>query len=167
MNTSDATPLLTSPDDRKAALQEAARSLADELNGILDILIADKDSDTETLLRKLTHDLYAMATRQSAVIDLMLSDIQTSSAVMLSVFERRSVIKLLAAFEKIKRDGALRPMPTAVLIRTYLSALIGYLATERLMPGTLKVVSRLMPNKAWLDGLIDLMLFGMLEDHDA
>lgn len=152
-------------DTNRERLQDVARGLATELDTVLDaVLNADRDSTAEDLLRALMRDLYALAQRHIDMIDLVLVDVQANTNILIGAVERRSVVKLLSAFDRIKRTGQLRPMPAAVLVRTYLGALLGHLVTERLMPGSVKIVSRLMPEKAWLDGMIDLTLFGMLED---
>jgi hypothetical protein len=41
---------------------------------------------------------------------------------------------------------------------------MGFLASERIAPGAARFAMRLFPQRAWLDGMVDLLLYGVLED---
>jgi len=71
---------------------------------------------------------------------------------------------VLQFIERLTSTKQLRPVPTPLLARTFLSMLIGYIVSERAMPSAMQMMMRIFPQKAWLDGMVDLLLYGVLED---
>ena len=47
---------------------------------------------------------------------------------------------------------------------TLIAMLLGFVASEQAMPKLARVAMRLFPQRAWVDGVVDLMLYGVLED---
>jgi hypothetical protein len=73
--------------------------------------------------------------------------------------------KAMVLLEKIKATGQLRPASDVILGRTLVSLLLGFVLSERAVPQIARVAMRLVPQHAWLDGMIDLLLYGVLEDE--
>jgi hypothetical protein len=82
---------------------------------------------------------------------------------------------LTALFEDLIGDAAgfvnylstlpgVRPIPTMILGRALASLLIGFLTSQQLAPESVQRALRLFPQKAWVEGLTDLILNGILEE---
>jgi AcrR family transcriptional regulator len=68
-----------------------------------------------------------------------------------------------AFFGRLKATGDLRPVPDLVLGRAIAAMLIGYIASEQVVPGGARMALRMLAPRAWLDGTVDLLLYGILE----
>lgn len=86
---------------------------------------------------------------------------QASGDAFLISLSTRLLPKALALLARLKETGQLRPVADMILARTMVAMLIGFVATEQTIPRVTRIVMR---QRAWLDGMVDLLLYGVLED---
>ncbi|MFN7208913.1 MAG: TetR/AcrR family transcriptional regulator [Aggregatilineales bacterium] len=132
-----------------------------ELEAALDAVQGECAAD---LLRDMMHRLVAVAQRHEAFFELALIDAQSNGGTFLSNLSAAILPKANQILSRMKANGELRPVMDAVIGRTLIALWIGYLVSERAMPQAARFASRLLPQKLWLDGMIDLLLYGLLED---
>jgi glucose-6-phosphate-specific signal transduction histidine kinase len=97
----------------------------------------------------------------ASVIERAARDMQMNSDALLSSLSTRLLPKALALLARLKDTGQLRPVADMILARTMVAMLIGFIATEQTVPRVTRIVMR---QRAWLDGMVDLLLYGVLED---
>jgi AcrR family transcriptional regulator len=129
-----------------------------------DALLAVEGESAEELIRDSTHRLIAVIQQHIPFFELAAVDMQVNGGNMLANLMTPLLPNVLQFTERLTKTGQLRPVPTPVLARTFLSLLIGYIVSERAMPSALQVMMRIFPQKAWLDSMVDLLLYGVLED---
>ena len=127
-------------------------------------LLAVEGESAEDLIRDSTHRLIGVIQRHMPFFELAAVDMQVNGGNMLSALMTPLLPSVLQFTERLNATGQLRPVPTPALARTFLSLLIGYIVSERAMPSALQMMMRIFPQKAWLDSMVDLLLYGVLED---
>jgi hypothetical protein len=86
---------------------------------------------------------------------------QTGGDALMNTLSVRLLPKALALLARLKNTGQLRPVADMILARTMVALLIGFIATEQTIPSVTRIVMR---QRAWLDGMVDLLLYGVIED---
>jgi hypothetical protein len=116
------------------------------------------------LLRDAMRRLAAVAEAHADYFELAVIDAQVNNGTHLAALSARLLPKALAFLGRLKATGDLRPFSDLVFGRTLVSLLIGYALSERVMPQIARTALRLLPGRVWLDGMVDLLLYGALED---
>jgi AcrR family transcriptional regulator len=150
-----------STDQLLSALLRAYSPLPD-MEAALDSVAGES---AEELLRDALHRLVKVTQQHAAFFELALLDAQVNRGAFLGNLNAQIFPKAMALLEKMKATGQLRPVPDVILGRTLVSLLLGFVLSERAMPQIARLATRLVPQRAWLDGMIDLLLYGMLEDE--
>lgn len=120
----------------------------------------------EDLLRDAFHRLIKAAHKNQDFFDLALIDAQVSGGSFLNTLNMRLFPKANELLNRLKTAGGLRPISDLILGRAVVSMLMGYLLSERVTPQIARVAIKVIPEKAWLDGVIDILLYGIVEDAE-
>jgi AcrR family transcriptional regulator len=147
-----------------AQLLTAALKAHSPLADIRAALQAVEGDTAEILIRDSTHRVVGVIQQHASFFELATVDMQMNGGNVLTSLMTPLLPAVLHFADRLNATGQLRPMPTPLLARTFLSLLIGYIVSERAMPSGLQVMMRIFPQKAWLDGMVDLLLYGVLED---
>ncbi len=118
----------------------------------------------DELLRDAMRRLIDATQRNAAYFELALIEADRYQGGTLMAFGAGLLPGANAVFTRIKDTGQLRPLPDWMVVRALVSLFIGFIASERAMPQVVRTASRLLPQRAWIDGLTDIMLYGLLED---
>ncbi len=118
----------------------------------------------DELLRDAMRRLIGTAQRHSAYFELALIEADRYQGGTLATFAAGLLPQANGVFDRIKATGQLRPLPDWMIARAIVSLFIGFIASERAMPQVVRTASRLLPQRAWIDGITDIMLYGLLED---
>jgi hypothetical protein len=95
-----------------------------------------------------------------AAIDVMTNDGASLVGMGLKLFPRA-----LGLMKRLKDTGQLRPVSDVILARTLVAMLLGFVSSEQAMPKIGRMAMNLFPQRAWVDGMVDLLLYGVLEDN--
>ena len=156
--------------DIRASYRDTAQLLAAVLKAhspqaeLRAALSAVEGDTAEDLIRDSTHRLVGVIQQHMPFFELAAVDMQMNGGNALTNLMTPLLPGVLQFMEKLNATGQLRPIPTPVLARTFLSLLIGYIVSERAMPTAMQLMLRIFPQKAWLDSMVDLLLYGVLED---
>ncbi|MFQ3536899.1 MAG: helix-turn-helix domain-containing protein [Aggregatilineales bacterium] len=132
-----------------------------ELEAALEAVEGESAAD---ILRNMMHRLVAVAQRHEEFFKLAIIDAQSNNGTFLSNLSAAIFPKAAQILSRMKANDELRPVSDAVIGRTLIAMWIGYIISERALPQVARFAMRLMPQTLWLDGMIDLMLYGLLED---
>jgi AcrR family transcriptional regulator len=127
-------------------------------------LIAAEGESAEDILRDVFHRLIHVAEKHLPFFELALLDSYANENSYLTTISTKLFSDARTFLDRLEATGQLRPVSAVVLGRMIVSLLFGYVASERAIPLVARSAMRLLPSKAWLDGVIDLMLYGVLED---
>ena len=118
----------------------------------------------EDIIRGAMRRLVQIIDEYPAFVDLAAIDVQANNGAYLASMSTELLPGLLRLFDRLKTTGQLRPAPDPVLARTLVALLMGYVISDKAMPKAVRVAMRLFPQRAWIDGMVDLLLYGILED---
>jgi hypothetical protein len=135
--------------------------LLDDLQTALDAVLSSEAESAEELLRDAMHRMVAVAQKHESILE---KAIQENNNAYLSNLGMKLLPRLYELLGRLKKSEQIRPVPDPILGRTVMAMLIGFVLSERVVPQVGRMLMRVLPQKAWLDGLIDLMLYGILED---
>lgn len=148
----------------KATLLTAALKANAPIEPLKAVLLDASAPDAETLVRDATHAMVKAVSEHQGYFDLAVIDNQLNNGSALQALTMALLPAALSFLNKVTATKQLRPMPTPVLARTFIAMLIGFIASERAMPAMVEVLMRAFPRKGWLDAMVDLLLYGILED---
>ena len=148
----------------KDALLSALFTEYSPLDAMLSALDAVEGDSAEDIIRDTMRRLVGVFNDHQEFLDLAAIDIQANGGAFMSQLSTRILPKALSLFTRLKGTKQLRPVSDAILGRTLIAMLMGFVISEKAMPKALRVTMRLFPQRAWLDGMVDLLLFGVLED---
>jgi AcrR family transcriptional regulator len=97
-------------------------------------------------------------------MELAALDVQANNGAFLASLSTKLFPRATAFLERLKATGQLRPVSDVILSRTLVALLMGFILSEQAMPQVARVAMRMFPQRAWIDGMVDLMLYGILED---
>ncbi len=139
----------------------AKYSPVDAVNSVLDEV---QGETAEEIVRDLVHRLVSVFTADRAFLDLAAMDVQANNGANIGNLSLQSVPQVLTLRQRLKQTGELRPVSDFILARTLVSMVIGFVLSEQMVPGIARLAMHLLPQRGWVDGMIDLMLYGVLED---
>jgi AcrR family transcriptional regulator len=118
----------------------------------------------DELLRDAMRRMVAVADKHADILELAVLDAQVNNGTFLASISAAIFPKAKGLLNRIETLGGLRPVSDAVIGRAFVALWIGFIVSERALPGIARLIARLLPQKAWLDGMMDLLLYGVLED---
>jgi AcrR family transcriptional regulator len=118
----------------------------------------------EEMIRDTMRRMVTVFDAHQAFLDLAALDVQATNGAFLANLSTDLLPAAYALLERIKETGQLRPTPDPILARTLIALLMGFVLSEKAMPKVARLAMRLFPQRAWIDGMVDLLLYGVLED---
>ena len=134
------------------------------LPALLDALDSVEGDSAEDIVRDAMRRTVKAIEQHKPFIELAAIDLQVNNGNFLSNLSIQIMPKALAMLERLKSTGQLRPVSDLILARTIVSLLMGFVLSEQAMPQVARMAMHLFPQRAWLDGATDLLLYGILED---
>jgi AcrR family transcriptional regulator len=138
-----------------------AHNPIEELKQAIDAVEGDTAED---LLRNAMQRMVSLLDKHQTFVDLAAMDVQSNNGAVTANFSMQILPHAMRLLERLKATDELRPVSDMILARTLVAMLIGFIASERAMPQMARFAMRFFPQKAWLDGTVDLVLYGILED---
>jgi AcrR family transcriptional regulator len=143
-----------------SALIKAHSPLSD-LEAAFDSIEGDSAED---IIRAMMRRMVEIVEQHRTFVDLAAMDVQANNGAHTSNLSTQLLPKALQALDKLKATGQLRPVSDMILARTLVSLLVGFIISDQMVPQIARVAMRFFPQRAWLDGMVDLLLYGVLED---
>jgi hypothetical protein len=151
-------PPVSEPADRDRLLMDAA--LVDFQAAIQ----AVPDGSAEDMLRDAMRRMVAVAEQHRVFLERLMTDDTVSQSAVLLAFTTRLLVPATHLLDRLKATGQLRPVSDLIIARTLVSLFMGIIVSERAMPQIARVALRVFNQRAWVDGMVDILLFGLLED---
>ncbi|MBX3065045.1 MAG: TetR/AcrR family transcriptional regulator [Anaerolineae bacterium] len=152
--------------DKPQLLTAALRANAPQQQ-IRDAVASIEGDNAEAILRDATQRMVKVVQQHLKFFELASLDMQLNGSNVLASLLPSLLPDLMKLLERLKATDELRPVPPPLLARMFVAVLIGYIITEQTMPQIVQVAMKFFPQKAWLDGMTDLLLYGVLEDHTS
>lgn len=148
----------------KDRLLAALLSTYSPLPALLEALDGVEGENAEDIIRDAMRKTVKAVQQNEQFLELAAIDLQVNDGNFMANLSMQIMPKALAMLERLKATGQLRPVSDLILGRTIVSLLMGFVLSERAMPQIARMALRLFPQRAWLDGTTDLLLYGILED---
>lgn len=156
---------LTSHYRDKAGLLSAALKVNTPLADLQAAMSDLQGEDAEDLMRGAARAMLAAVQKHLPFFELAALDMQINNSNVLGALIPALLPQTMQFLERLQATGQLRPVPSPVLARTFIALLIGFVLSERAMPHMMQLMMRVFPQKAWFDSMVDLLLYGVLEDN--
>lgn len=148
----------------KDRLLAALLSIYSPLPSLLEALDQVEGDSAEDIVRDAMRRTVKALQQNEQFFELAAIDLQVNNGNFLSGLSMHIMPKALELLERLKATGQLRPVADVILARTIVSLIMGFVLSDKAMPEVARMAMRLFPQRAWLDGASDLLLFGILED---
>jgi hypothetical protein len=148
----------SSSEIERAALESA-------INDFEAALKAVPDAAADEMLRDAMRRLVDVSHRHEMLLERLMLDPQFANSSAMVLMMTRLLTSANELLSRVKATGQLRPLSDMIVARTLVAFLMGFIASERAMPQLARVAMRLFPQRAWIDGMTDVMIFGLLEDE--
>jgi AcrR family transcriptional regulator len=148
----------------KAGLLSAALKANPPIADLQAALTDLQGDSAEDLMRHAARAMLAAVQRHLPYFELAALDMQINNSAILNGLIPSLLPQTMQFLERLQATGQLRPVPSPVLARTFIALLMGFVLSERAMPQMMQLMMRVFPQKAWLDSMVDLLLYGVLED---
>jgi AcrR family transcriptional regulator len=139
----------------------AKHSPIDDLEAALDAVKGDTADD---ILRDAMRRLVKILDENRTFLELAAMDVHASNGAFLGSLGLQLLPKMLALRQRLIKTGQLRPVSDFILARTLVALLMGFVLSEQVVPHLARTVMRVLPQRGWIDGMVDLLLYGVLED---
>lgn len=145
-------------DAAQLAVEAAVRDLESALQAI-------PEAPPDEMLRNAMRQMIAAAHRHEAVLEPLMFEPDAAASGSLNAMSARLIPPAMGFLQRLKATGALRPVSDLILARTLLALFLGMIASERALPQSARMLMRMFPERVWIDGMVDLLLYGVLEDE--
>src|SRR5260221_3898665 len=151
-----------------AALLELHNPLPDILSAfdrvLANIQAQGENIEAGEILRDAMRQMVKAVEQHDEFLELAAIDMQVNNGVFVSGLTTQIIPKALELLKRLKATGQLRPVSDGILARTLVSLFMGVVLSERVMPQMARMAMRMFGQRAWIDGMVDLLLYGVLED---
>lgn len=148
----------------KSSVFSALLNTYSPLRDLETALDAVQGSTADDILRDAMRRIIRAIQDNQRFMELAALDVQANNGAFLASLSTKLFPRAAALLERLKATGQLRPVPDVILSRALIAMLIGFVLSEQAMPQVARMAMRMFPQRAWIDGMVDLMLYGILED---
>jgi AcrR family transcriptional regulator len=139
----------------------AKHSPINDLEAAIDAVEGDT---ADEILRDAMRRLVKALDENRAFLDLAAIDVHANNGAFLGSLGLQLLPKMLVLRGRLKKTGQLRPVSDFILARTLVAMLMGFVLSEQVVPQIARTAMRFLPQRGWIDGMVDLLLYGVLED---
>ncbi len=131
----------------------------------LDAALDAVEGDTaDEILRDAMRRLIKVLDENRTFLDLAAIDVHANNGAILGGLGLQLLPKMLTLRQRLKKTGQLRPVSDFILARTLVAMLMGFVLSDQVLPQIARTAMRVLPQRGWIDGMVDLLLYGVLED---
>lgn len=128
---------------------------------VLPLLRPQPGADLETFVRQAAEQFVNALRQQPALLNLMLIEVVEFEGKHMPMLFQKIVPQMLAMFEEVVRNSPqVRPIPTPLLVRSFIGLFFSYYVSERLLVRAMEA-SMLQDS---LDAFIQIYLHGILKE---
>ena len=120
-------------------------------------------NNAEELVREAVRELIAIFNEHVRFANLVMIDIQVNDGMYISSLFSSLASEAAGFINRLSNMPDTRPISSVMLGRAFASILIGFVATQQMAPQGAQFAMRIFPEKAWVDGITDIFLYGILE----
>ncbi len=129
------------------------------------ILRQAKGQDAETLVRDVFMRLMTLLESHPIFMTYALLDVQVNQASYLTALMTEMAGDAARFVNRLSGLPGIRPISPVMLGRAFAALVIGFVATQQFAPRPARFAMRIFPEKAWIDGMVDIFLYGILESE--
>lgn len=128
--------------------------------------LSELNHDTpEELVRDAIRRMLDVFEKHADFADLAILDLQVNNSNFTTALFSELAGGAAGFVNRLANMPGTRPISTIMLGRAFASLLIGFVATQYFAPRPAQFAMRIFPQRAWVDGVADVFLYGILESE--
>lgn len=135
-----------------------------EMQAVLNQIHTDT---AEEMVRMAVRRLIEIFNDNKYFVDLALLDMQVNNGAYIGNMFTHLAGGAMSFVNRLSNMPGTRPISNVMLGRAFAAILVGFVITEQLAPRPAQFAMRIFPTNAWIDGIADIFLYGLLEDDDS
>ncbi len=117
----------------------------------------------EDMVRQTFVQLIAVLDDHPIFLNYALVDMQMNNASYLTSMTTDLALDGVGFINRLSKMPDMRPISPIMLGRAFAALVIGFVATGQFAPRPAQFAMRLFPHRAWVEGMVDIFLYGILE----
>lgn len=98
-------------------------------------------------------------------LDLAMIDVQVNGGSYISKLFGALTSEGVSFITRLSAMPNMRPVSSIMLGRAFVSLIIGFAMSERMAPEGAQFAMRVVPEEAWIDGMSDILLYGIMHEN--
>lgn len=120
----------------------------------------------ENMVRDAISRMVEVFNDHTAFVDLIILDIQVNEGGYLTLLFNELAGEAASFINRLSTMPGTRPISSIMLGRAFASLIAGFVATQHIAPRSAQFAMRIFPPKAWVEGVADIFLYGILESEE-
>lgn len=122
-----------------------------------------RSSSAEDMVRDAMRLLIKIFNNHTSFAELAIIDVQVNDGAFITKFFSELTGEGASFVTRLAGMPGTRPVSSIMLGRAFASMLVGFMATQHVAPQMVQFAMRMFPQDAWVDGMADIFLYGILE----
>ncbi|NJL93163.1 MAG: TetR/AcrR family transcriptional regulator [Anaerolineae bacterium] len=124
----------------------------------------NKDS-AEEMVRAAIREILQIFSAHADFLDLAILDVQVNNSNYVTALFSELAGDAAGFITRLANMPNMRPISTIMLARALASMLIGFAVTQYIAPRPAQYAMRIFPQRAWIEGMADILLYGIVESE--
>lgn len=150
----------------KSEVLEALLERASPREELRRVLAELKYDTLEDMTRGVIVKLMDVLNSHTAFMDMAILDLQVNNGTYMAALFSELAGDAASFINRMSNMPGARPISVIMLGRAFASLLIGFAVTQHLAPRPAQFAMRIFPQKAWVEGIADIFLYGIMEQAD-
>ena len=122
-----------------------------------------RSNSAEDMVRDAMRLLIKIFNNHTSFAELAIIDVQVNDGAFITKFFSELTGEGASFVMRLSTMPGVRPVSSVMLGRAFASILVGFMATQHVAPQMVQFAMRMFPQDAWVDGMADIFLYGILE----
>jgi len=147
----------------KEAIMTALLEKHSPKSEMLQALSQIRSGSAEEMVRDAMRLMIETFNQHNAFAELAVIDMQVNEGAFIAQFFSDLTGQGASFVMRLSAMPGMRPISSIMLGRAFASMLVGFMATQHVAPSMVQFAMRMFPQDAWVDGMADIFLYGILE----
>jgi AcrR family transcriptional regulator len=122
-----------------------------------------RSGSAEDMVRDAMRLMIDIFNRHNSFAELAVIDMQVNEGAYIAKIFSDLTSEGASFVMRLAGMPGMRPVSSIMLGRAFASMIVGFMATQHVAPQMVQFAMRMFPQDAWVDGMADIFLYGILE----
>lgn len=119
----------------------------------------------EEIIRNAIEGLIIVSDQHQAFTRLLMMEVYANNGDYMTEFLQDLMGDAASFINRLSTMSGVRPISTIMMGRALAALLTGFMTTQQLAPPEAQFALKIFPQKAWVDGMTDILLHGILDKN--